>query len=221
MENCKRARPCYLAVWWERHTQLFIYILPTEVGKNPAATTPQIYWLIPHSSAIVATSVSEDTKLLAVGQAGGVVSIYNLQSELCERVTMVAKNPDHISCMEWFDSAIGVGTQEGQLMAMATGEHRDEPPFSLGQRYFYNLALNRFGCLCTPPPTHTHIHMYVMSYRVKKQMETHSSLFQSSGYEIDSKVVGLRVNSAMPSVVRVGQLPSNHVLIRFISFHNS
>ena len=145
MENCKRARPCYLAIWWERHTQLFIYTLPTEVSKNPAATSPQIYWLIPHSSTIVATSISEDTKLLAVGQARGVVSVYNLQMELCERVTMVAKEPDHISSMEWFDDVIGVGTQEGQLMAVATGKQRDEPPFSLGQRYFSYLPLNRLG----------------------------------------------------------------------------
>jgi hypothetical protein len=34
-------------------------------------------------------------------------------------------------------------------------------------------------------------------------MEMHSSLFKSSGYEIDSKIVGLRVNSAMPFVVRI------------------
>ena len=56
-----------------------------------------------------------------------------------------------------------------------------------------------------------------MSCRVKKQMETHSSLFQSSGYEIDSKVVGLRVNSAMPSVVRVDELPSKYTF--FNMFH--
>ena len=34
-------------------------------------------------------------------------------------------------------------------------------------------------------------------------MEMHSDLFKSSGYEIDSKVVGLRINSAMPAVVRI------------------
>ena len=50
-----------------------------------------------------------------------------------------------------------------------------------------------------PPPPHTHTY----TCRVKKQMETHSSLFSSSGYEIDSKVIGLRVNSAMPTVVRI------------------
>ena len=52
---------------------------------------------------------------------------------------------------------------------------------------------------------------------MKKQMETHSDLFQSSGYEIDSKVVGLRVNSAMPSVVRSTIHP---LKIRFfMTFH--
>ena len=159
LENCQRARPCYLAVWWEKHTQLFIYTLPTEVSKNP--TTPQIYWLIPHSSAIVATSVSDDTKLLAVGQARGVVTIYNLQTELCERVMMVASDPDCITCMEWFGSVIGVGTEEGQLMAVATGEHRNEPPFSLGQRWV-NLTFNtHVACAINapPPPPHTHAHV--------------------------------------------------------------
>ena len=139
VDGYARAGVRAMAVWWEKHTQLFIYTLPTEISKNP--TIPQIYWLIPHSSAIVATSVSDDTKLLAVGQSRGVVTIYNLQTELCERVTMVGSDPDRITCIEWFGSVLGVGTEEGQLMAMATGEHRNEPPFSLGQRWM-NLTLN-------------------------------------------------------------------------------
>ena len=155
MENCMRARPCHLAVWWERHTQLIIYTLPVEVSKNPAATSPQIYRLIPHASDILATSLSEDTKLLAVGQSKGVVSIYNLQTELCERVTVIAKDPGRITCMQWFDSVLGVGTEEGQLIAVPTGDRRNEPPFSLGQRYMC-INLNWLGYL-SPPPQSTHI----------------------------------------------------------------
>ena len=145
-------------MWWERHTQLFIYTIPTEISKNPGATIPQIYWLIPHASTIVATSISGDSKLLAVGQVRGVVSIYNLESELCERVTMVANDSGRISCMEWFGGVLGVGTQEGQLLAVPTGEHRNEPHFSLGQRYFFNCQISSLAITPPPPPgTHTHV----------------------------------------------------------------
>ena len=112
-----------------------VYPLPTEVSKNPSTAT-QIYWLIPHSSSIIATAVSSDTKLLAVGQDKGFVSVYNLKTEFCERVTMITQEPDHITCVEFLGSVIGVGTEMGQLVGMATGRDRDKPPFSLGQRYF-------------------------------------------------------------------------------------
>ena len=155
-----RAKPCYLAVWWERHTQLFIYTLPKEVSKNPGSATQNIYWLIPHASNIILTAVSADTRLLAVGQARGVVSVYNLENELDVKVMMVTQSPDRITCMEFFGSVIGVGTQDGKVVGISTKQERKISDISLKERYWYipvaySLTLSKLAPIHTRNDVHT------------------------------------------------------------------
>lgn len=129
-------QPCYAAVWWEKHNQLFVYPLPNEPGKNPATAALSLHSLLPQASAIVSSALSSDSKLLAIAQDSGVVTVWNFQTQFCESVSVVASEPDCISCVEFFgdNKMVGVGTEKGNVMAVYTGTDRSKPPFSLSQR---------------------------------------------------------------------------------------
>ena len=132
--SCRQVQPCYVAVWWENHTQLFIYPLASEASKNPAAAV-EPYWLLPQASSIVDSAVNSDSRLLALGQRSGTVTVWNLQTEFCERVSIIAQKPDCITCVEFFGDMVGVGTEKGNVMALCTGRDRNKSPFFLNQRY--------------------------------------------------------------------------------------
>lgn len=193
-KDCRRfILPTFVVIWWQNHTQLFVYPLPHEPGKNPS-TSIALHWLLPQASPILCSAISSDSKLLAVGQATGVVTVWNFESYFCENVSLVATEPDSISCVQFFadNSMLGVGTEQGNVMVMHTGAEQRKPLFSLNERYsIYSscaLSCSSFkGCTFTD--------------RIKKQMEEYGDIFKSSGYDSASKVIGLKVNQLLPSVV--------------------
>ena len=129
-------QPCYVVIWWEKHNQLFVYPLPSEPSKNPATTTIPLHCLLPQASAVISSAISSDSKLLAFVQSTGVVSVWNFQTDFCESTSVVAPEPDHITCVEFFgdNKIVGVGTERGNVIAIGTGSDRNKPPFSLRQR---------------------------------------------------------------------------------------
>ena len=130
-----------MVIWWEKHNQLFVYPLPSEVSKNPVPV--DIHWLLPQASPVLCSAVSPDTKLLAVAQGTGFVTVWNFQTHFCESVSAIARDSDQITSVEFFNDGglIVAGTEQGHVKAIGTEDDREDPPFSLSQRCVHRSLL--------------------------------------------------------------------------------
>lgn len=62
--------------------------------------------------------------------------MWNFQTDFCENTSVVAPEPDRITCLEFFgdNKIVGVGTERGNVIAIGTGVDRNKPPSPLRQR---------------------------------------------------------------------------------------